>query len=103
MTKAKRIFNDTYTDCRKFVRDWGNVDIDENGNAIGYNRMTYRDDETVCTRTMNEIKKFYEKERKFINLVIETGVYDTEMAKQMTDALDMVESTIENQIRNLNH
>ena len=96
MTKAERIFNNTYTECRIHVQTWG-IGYNDNGTVIGFNSLFNDDDECVCTRTVNAVEKFVPGARKNIELALKYGVIDSEKASMRAKALDMVEATIKNQ------
>ena len=90
MTKAEKIFNATYTDCRLHIKRHG---YEEN---VGFNALTMKDDETVCTRTINAISKLIASERKSIEISEKLGIGNTALNRQ---ALNMVEATLNNVIK----
>lgn len=90
MTKAERIFNDTYTDCRLHIKRHG---YEEN---VGFNALSMSDDEAVCTRTFNAIAKLIASERKCVDIAEKYGIGDATIKRQ---ALNMVEATLNNSIK----
>lgn len=90
MTKAERIFKDTYTECRLFIKRHG---YEEN---TGFNAFIMNDDESVCTRTFNAISKLIASERKSIEISEKLGIGNTTLNRQ---ALNMVEATLNNCIK----
>ena len=88
MTKAERIFRDTYTDCRIFVEAWGET----NERFAG---VSCKDSESVCKRTLNAMRKFLESERKSIKHSAKLGIITDERKNFLQLALDMVERTIQ--------
>lgn len=90
MTKAERIFNATYTDCRLHIKIHG---YEEN---VGFNALTMNDDESVCNRTFNAISKLIASERKSIDVAEKLGIGNTTLSRQ---ALNMVEATLNNAIK----
>lgn len=93
MTKAERIFTNTYIDCRIHIKDWG---YEEN---VGFNQLSQDDNETVCTRTFNAIAKCIDAERKRIVLAEKYDVINHEKATFYNQALDMVQTTLDNAIK----
>lgn len=93
MTKAKRLFDRNYRICRKHIEDWG---YEENA---GYSGIECEDTEGVPTRTCNDIQKLIDKERKHIELDVKLEVIDTEKAEFLTQALNMLQATLNNQRR----
>ena len=96
-TKAQKIFTDTYAECRIHIKDWG-FERNQNGKAIGFNRLYT--EEVVSTRTCNAIEKLIYGEKKMLEFDHEIGIADdwTALCEQ---ALEMVESTLENQRESL--
>lgn len=92
MTKAERIFNDTYRECRAIIRRHG---YEPNS---GLNGLVMKDNETVCTRTLNAISKLLKSERQNIEMAKKLGTTLAECAQQKEDALKMVEHTLYNAI-----
>ncbi len=98
LTKAERIFNDTYTECRIHIKDWG-FERNPNGEAIGFNGMCT--EEVMSNRTCNAIENLIRTEKKMLQFDHDLGTADdwTELCEH---ALEMVESTLENQRRAIN-
>ena len=80
MKKAERIYTDTYFDCKYQIRTFG---YEEN---VGFNSLSYNDNETVSTRTLNEIQKYIDSGRKKLEIDI----------KLNKEVLDMVQVTLDN-------
>lgn len=90
MTKAERIFKDTVRECKQHIKAFG---YEEN---VGFTTVIYNDNECVCVRTLNDMKKQLERARKTLALDIKLGVLTREAAKLKEQTLNMVEKTIEN-------
>lgn len=101
MTKAERIFNDTRFDCLKHLKDWG-YQQNDNGTAVGFNRMTYGENESMCQRTVNDIRKILESKRRGIAIDRKLGVSTPEKLDFEERVLNMVESTLNSQERSIN-
>lgn len=93
MTKAERIFTDTYTACRVHIKKWG---FEEN---TGFTALSYKDNESVCERTFNAIAKLIATERKTIAIAEKHGFWTAEKVVFYRQALDMTEKTLENTIK----
>lgn len=96
MTKAERIFNDTYTACRVHVKAWG-MERNSDGRAIGFTSL--ETEEVTCRRTWNAIEKLIAGESKNIELSVKYGVIAEEKAEMKRFALEMVQVTLENEIK----
>ena len=92
MTKAEKIFKDTYTECRLHVRTWGCER--NNGKAIGFNRLAT--EEVTCRRTWNAIQKMIDNERRNFELDRRLGI---EVSEVREVGLEMVQETLNNVIR----
>lgn len=90
MTKAERIFEDTRFECRQHIKVWG---YEEN---VGFNTVIYNDNECVCVRTLNDVKKRLERARKYLAMDTKLGILTSETARLEEETLNMVEKTIEN-------
>lgn len=90
-TKAQRIFRVLYYDCKKHAQTWG---YDE---PTGFNRLPCRDDETVCTRTVNAVQKLWDTERNRIDNYVKFEIIDDAEYQLRLNALDMAYNTIQNQ------
>ena len=95
MTKAERIFNDTYTACRVQVKAWG-MERNPNGRPIGFNGL--ETEEVTSRRTWNVIEKLIKAESKQIELSVQYGIISNEKAEMKRFALEMVQVTLENEI-----
>lgn len=96
MTKAERIFKDTYAECRRHAKRWG-IDRNPDGTAIGFCRLAT--EEVTCIRTWNEIQRLIDKEHSMIELDKELLGID-ERTELCEYALEMVQSTLNNTINN---
>ena len=96
MTKAERIFTDTYTACRVHVKAWG-FERNADGRPIGFNSL--ETEEVTTRRTWNAIEKLIKAEGKNIERSEKYGVIDTAKAEMKKFALDMVQVTLENEIK----
>lgn len=85
MTKARKIFEDTYCECRRHIKVWGY-------DGVGFNRMAT--EETVCTRTINEIQKHIDREYK--DLQRDAQFMDAERVQFLQNALNMTQMTLNN-------
>lgn len=95
MTKAEKIFKDTYSECRIHIRHWG-VELNSDGSSIGFNFLST--EEVVCNRTCNDVQKFITKESKTLELDEKLG-FDVSFQKA---ALGMVQATLNNTIKAIN-
>lgn len=92
MKKAERIFNETYTECRLWIKKHG---YEEN---CGFASLFYKETECVCKRTCNAIQKWIDRERYDIKLSLNLEVITQERFEFLNNALDMVQKTLENNI-----
>lgn len=90
--KARQIFEDTYTACRVHIKDWG-IEYNPSGKAVGFNNV--HTEEVVCQRTINDMRKLVETEKKMLKFEREFGRND-DYTTVCENALMMVESTIDN-------
>lgn len=91
MTKADRIFNATYAECREIVKRHG---YEENTRL---NNLVMRDDESVCKRTLNAISNRLTSERKKAEYM--KPYYEDRAYNLYTDTLNMVENTLKKAIK----
>lgn len=96
MTKAEKIFKDTYTECRLHAKAWG-FERQADGRAIGFNRLAT--EEATCRRTFNAIQKLIDKEAKNIELN-KRLLGEDDYTARCEFALEMVQETLNNAIRN---
>ena len=89
MTKAEKIFNATYHDCKEHIETFGT-----DGKDSGFNRLAT--EEIICTRTINALLKLLGAKRKSLELSLELGVISKDKYTIKARILDMVEATIEN-------
>ena len=92
MTKAQRIFRETRYECKEHIATWGYE-------PIGFNRLSYRDDESICTRTLNAVEKELERAEKNLALDRKLGVGTEEQNNREEQILCMVRITLENNRR----
>lgn len=92
MKKAERIFNETYTECRLWIKKHG---YEEN---CGFASLFYKETECVCKRTCNAIQKWIDRERYDIKLSLNLEVITQERFEFLNNALDMVQKTLENNL-----
>lgn len=92
MTKAQRIFQNTWTECRIHIKDWG-MEYNPDGTAIGFNNLVT--EEPTNTRTFNAIEKEIEKAERLMKVDHELGIAD-DWTKLCEDALKMVRATLQN-------
>ena len=85
MTKAERIFNDTYIECRLIVKRHG---YEANSRL---NHLVMKDTESASTRTFNAIAKLIASERKTNERMKQ---FNSERAELNAHALNMVENTL---------
>lgn len=93
MTKAERIFNDTYRACRNHLKSWG-VKYNADGSVVGFMRLHLHDDEFSCTRTVNAVQKILDSKQKSLVLDKKLGL-EIDNIKEL--ALLMMQSTINNE------
>ena len=90
MPKAERIYIDTYFDCRHHIKTFG---YEEN---VGFNSLTYNDNEKVGTRTLNEIQKYINLDRKKLEMNIKLNILTADKIKLNKQVLNMVQVTLNN-------
>ena len=98
MTKAERIFRDTYTECRKYAKTWG-FRYNPDARPVGFNGLIT--EEVVYVRTLNSVQKFIDRERKNLARDEELDVLDADRLNLLKYALDMVQVTLDNSRKNL--
>lgn len=91
-TKAQRIYHSTRYDCKEHIKHWG-------FEGIGFNRLSYRDDESISTRTLNAVEKELERAEKNLRIDRELGVGTDEQNSLEEQVLRMVRITLENNRR----
>lgn len=97
MTKAERIFNDTYRACREHIKTWG-VEYNQDGSIVGFIRLHLNENEFSCTRTVNSVQKILDSKLKSLQIDKELNI-DIDKIKEL--ALLMVQSTINNERKSL--
>lgn len=98
MKKAERIFIQTLNECKEHINSFG-FERNPDGKAVGY--TTLCTEESVCARTLNEVRKVLK--RNLYNLTIDytLDIYDKDTFERKAQALEMVSSTIENHRKNI--
>jgi len=91
MTKAERIYQDTKTMCRRHIQNWG-YNLETDG---GFNGMSH--DTCVYTRTMNEMIKLLESDKKAIAIDEKLNISTPEKLKERKLTLIMLEKTMKNE------
>lgn len=94
MTKAEQMFRANRIECERHIERWG-YETNKDGKAIGFNTVCQSEFDTYSTRTLNDIMKFVEADRKRIELSFKYGVYDKKKYEFKMQALNMIESTVE--------
>lgn len=95
VTKAQRIFQDTRFDCLQHLKTWG-YEVNKNGSAVGFNRLTYKDNESISIRTINAVSQILERAKRTLTIDIKLGILNEEKATQERNVLNMVESCLNN-------
>jgi len=90
-SKAEWIYNNTRRECKNHIKAWGYEE------KVGFNKMSYNDNESMTQRTANAIRKIIEKERRYVTLDLSLGVLNNTEAEEKTKVLNMVEYTLNNQ------
>ena len=93
MTKAERIFRDTYAECRKNARSWG-FRYNPDGRPVGFNGLIT--EEVVYVRTLNSVQKFIDRESKNLDRYEKLNVLDADRLNFLRYALGMVQTTLDN-------
>ena len=95
MTKAERIYRDTKYECRKHVETWGyNPDTDG-----GFNRLIYKDSETVSTRTVNAVDVLLKRDKRLLENDVKNEIGTPEENNFKEKVLIMVRGTLNNHNR----
>jgi hypothetical protein len=94
-TKAERIYQATRYECKKHIEDWG-YQTNPDGSSIGYGSVICKDDESICTRTLNDIEKILTNKRKGEEQSFRLGFHDAARHEKETQILNMIETTIRN-------
>ncbi len=97
MTKAERIYKDTRYECMKHIENWG-LERDNNGKIVGFNKVALKDNESISTRTINDLRKCLEADRKQIMRWLTMGIINGDEYAKRLYAAAMVEQTINNSI-----
>lgn len=89
MTKAERLFKKNYYACKRHVEYHG-------FNGIGFATLECEDDDLLPTRTLNDIQKHIDRQRKQLEIRRRLNG-DYEDAEIWEDALEMLQLTLDNQ------
>lgn len=100
MTKAERIFKATYYDCARHIETWG-YEINPNGKAVGFNGLICNDTDIIYTRTLNAVGRQLERARSEVAIFLKHNIINNDEAKNRNQVLNMVESTLNNNRKNL--
>jgi hypothetical protein len=95
MTKAERIYRESFMEAMIHIKEWGYEE------KSSFNRLSYGDDESICVRTINAIKKVIATERKTLEISYELGTITPEKKNLISHAIDMVELTANKEMRRL--
>lgn len=98
MTKAEKIFKDTYYECRKQIKAFG-IQRNPDGKMVGFSGLIT--ELPVSIRTCNDVKKFIDKETKRLDRNDEFGIGTQESQEFQRLALEMTHSTLDNQIKSI--
>ena len=91
-TKAQRLFLKNFIICRRHVESWG-------FEGFGFMGIDCEENETVPTRTCNDIQKLIDGRRKHYEVCENLGVA-VENLETKKQALEMLQITLDNQRRN---
>ena len=100
MTKAERIFKDTYFECRKHVKTWG-VERNPDGRPVAFGSLITKDTESATIRTCNAVQKLINSEARRLDMNDRYGVGTPESQKMQRDALEMTQATLDNLIKKI--
>ena len=95
MTKAERIYKATRYECKRSWETFGYSEC-KNGKAVGFNMVHHEDDESICTRTLNEVATFLRSAYKMLEMDKMLKIVNKDQYMKELQILKMVESTIEN-------
>lgn len=98
MTKAERIFKDTYFECRRHIKVHG-IERNSDGRPVAYGSLITED--AVCIRTCNAVQKEIDKESHRLDMNDRLGIGTSESQKFQRLALEMTQATLDNQIKNI--
>lgn len=98
MTKAEKIFKDTYYECRNHIRSFG-VDRNSDRSVVGFN--SFFTDLPVSIRTCNDVQKFIFSELKRLRMNDSLGIGSSESQALSYSALEMVQATLDNQVKSI--
>lgn len=97
MTKAERIYKDTRYECMRHIEAFG-LGRDDKGKIIGFTNVALKDNESISTRTINDLRKCLEADRKQIMRWLMNGLIDGDEYALRLETAAMVEQTINNSI-----
>lgn len=96
MTKAEKIFDATYRECRIHIMNWGIPDRNPNGKMIGYSGLITK--EVTSRRTWNAIQKLIDKEWENLKRDRYLEILSAERLEALESALEMTQSSLDNEI-----
>lgn len=100
MTKAERLFKDTRYACMQHIENWG-YELNPNGKPIGFNGLICNDTDIIYTRTLNAVAQQLERARREVALFLKYNTINADEAEKRNRVLNMVESTLDNNCKNL--
>ena len=100
ITKAERIFEQTYQSCKKHIDTWG-YETNPDGTACGFSCLLCEKNETVSIRTVNVIAKVLSTKRRILQSDVDLKIVSNEEAAKEAEILNMVETTLNNNRLNL--
>lgn len=89
MTKAERIYRNTHIDCIAYINYWG-------FEGLGFSGLTAKDDERICTRTLNEVERLLAKDIERCYRFKELGIIDEKRFAEKMEEYSMVGLTLAN-------
>ena len=98
MTKAEKIFNDTYCECRAYIRKHG-LQMNPDGRPVAFGSLFT--DLDVSIRTCNDVQHFIDSEKKYLDNIEKHGIGAPESRSLKRNALAMVQATLENQVKSI--
>ncbi|MBQ3405670.1 MAG: hypothetical protein IJH11_00290 [Lachnospiraceae bacterium] len=92
LTKADRIFQSNYSECRLHIQAWG-MEYNPDGTAVGFCNLGT--EEVMSPRTFNAIEKLINAEAHRLALEHELGIAD-ERTELNENAIAMMRTTLQN-------
>ncbi|MEG1083997.1 MAG: hypothetical protein RSE04_06105 [Hydrogenoanaerobacterium sp.] len=84
----------------KHIETWG-YEINPNGKSVGFNGLICNDKDIIYIRTINAVALQLERARREVALFLKYDTINTEEAEKRNQVLNMVESTLNNNRKNL--